>query len=219
MTFALLKPELPEDLRRPGKDDVLIKDQRKTSLRPVQIVAALKISIYDGFFAQAFATLTGGVFLPAFALALGANNFHIGVLAAVPFFANLFQLAGSFFVEKFAVRKKFCIAASGLQRVLQIDLIFFSLAGLKIIFLLTSLLRFAAMPFLRPVKEPKGMRTLHAIRILRSVKSWALMMGDHPALQFFVSEDRLSPSPSDHAREESIWPLFGRKKVVQKSTP
>jgi MFS family permease len=482
------------------------------SLRPEESAAAMKISIYDGFFAQTFAILTGGVFLPAFALALGANNLHIGVLAAIPFFANLFQLAGSFFVEKYAVRKKFCIATSGLHRLLwipaviffaffapaqkglllgillafvvlvnifaalsgvawlswmtdivpegirgryyglrnsiigiatilatlaggwfldhrhgqlpafyilfiiasgagivssmfltrqpeppklrpqrrgpffglyleplaqpnfhrllrfsviwqfafniaspffvvymltelgmsysmtatytvvsavfdllgmrvwghvsdhtgnkpvltmtaavatmlpwvwlftgknwlsfyllvpllhiaggffwagynlcaanilfrlsprdrnsvyfgawaacnglaacassllggilgrwaahhQIDLIFFSLAGLKIVFLLTGILRFTAVLFLRPVKEPKGMRTLQAIRILRSVRSWALMMGDHPALQFFVSEDRLQKAQPDRAGEETLWPLFGRRKRREK---
>jgi MFS family permease len=90
--------------------------EHKAALPPAQIVAALKISVYEGFSAQAFITLTGGVFLPAFALALGANNFYIGALAAVPFFANLFQLAGAFFVEKYGWRKKFCIITASLQR-------------------------------------------------------------------------------------------------------
>ncbi|MCI0690459.1 MFS transporter [candidate division KSB1 bacterium] len=88
----------------------------KAVLPRAQVVAALKISVYEGFSAQTFVTLTGGVFLPAFALALGANNFYIGALAAIPFFANLFQLAGAFFVEKYGWRKKFCIITSSLQR-------------------------------------------------------------------------------------------------------
>jgi hypothetical protein len=46
-----------------------------------------------------FVTLSGGAFMPAFALALGANNFYLGALAAIPFFANLFQLASGHFVE------------------------------------------------------------------------------------------------------------------------
>ncbi len=90
--------------------------EHKAALPRAQTVAALKISVYEGFSAQTFVTLTGGVFLPAFALALGANNFYIGALAAIPFFANLFQLAGAFFVEKYGWRKKFCIITSSLQR-------------------------------------------------------------------------------------------------------
>ncbi|MGH7454715.1 MAG: hypothetical protein ACRENG_25390, partial [bacterium] len=58
--------------------------EHKTALPRPQIVAALKISVYEGFSAQTFVTLTGGVFLPAFALVLGANNFYIGALAAIP---------------------------------------------------------------------------------------------------------------------------------------
>jgi MFS family permease len=97
------------------------------SLPAAQTIAAMKISIYDGFFAQTCLILTGGVFLPAFALALGANNFYIGALAAIPFLANVFQLVGSFFVEHFGVRKKFCIITSGAHRLLWIPaVIFFS---------------------------------------------------------------------------------------------
>jgi hypothetical protein len=72
-----------------------VPSKSRASLQPAQVAAALKISVYEGFSAQTFVTLTGGVFLPAFALALGANNFYIGALAAIPFFANLFQLAGA----------------------------------------------------------------------------------------------------------------------------
>ena len=52
----------------------------------------LKNSIYDGMFANAFATLTGGVFLTGFALYLGMNEFMIGLVAAMPFMVTVFQL-------------------------------------------------------------------------------------------------------------------------------
>lgn len=92
--------------------------RRRAVFSPPQIIAALKISVYEAFPAQIFVTLTGGVFMPAFALALGANNFYIGALAAVPFFANLFQLVGAYFVENFPGRKKLCVLASSIPRVL-----------------------------------------------------------------------------------------------------
>ena len=82
------------------------------------IVAAMKISVYEAFPAQIFVTLTGGVFLPAFALTLGANNLYIGALAAIPFFANLFQLVGAYFVENHFDRKRLCVVSSSLSRVL-----------------------------------------------------------------------------------------------------
>ncbi|MDZ7360537.1 MAG: MFS transporter [candidate division KSB1 bacterium] len=88
----------------------------RTELTAGRRRAAMRIAVYEAFPAQIYATLTGGVFLPAFALALGANNFYIGVLAAIPFFANLFQLAGAYFVENYPGRKKLCVAASALPR-------------------------------------------------------------------------------------------------------
>ncbi|MCG3118173.1 MAG: hypothetical protein ALAOOOJD_00336 [bacterium] len=91
---------------------------RRRALSPAQTIAAMKISVYEAFPAQIFITLTGGVFMPAFALALGANNFYIGALAAIPFFANLFQLVGAYFVENYSGRKKMCIVASSIPRIL-----------------------------------------------------------------------------------------------------
>ena len=89
-----------------------------TSLPPREIISSLKISIYDGFFAVAFVTLTGSVFLPAFMLAIGASNFQIGLLAALPLFANVAQLLGALIVEQWNIRKPLVITASGLARCL-----------------------------------------------------------------------------------------------------
>lgn len=92
-----------------------------------------------------------------------------------------------------------------------LDFVLFSWSGLKIVFFVTGALRLIAIFLLRPVKEPAGMRTLHAIRVLRSVKSWALMMGDHPALQFFIPEHDSPKTASKNAKDEMLWPLFGRR--------
>jgi len=52
----------------------------------------LRMVIRDGLATQAMVTLTGGVFLVAFALLLGASNTVIGLLAAIPALAELIQI-------------------------------------------------------------------------------------------------------------------------------
>jgi MFS family permease len=85
----------------------------------------LKYSIYDGFFAQIYVNLTGTIFLPAYALLLGAQPIHIGILAALPFLGTLAQLPGSVLVEKLQNRKKlvigFAVAARGIWIILVIE--------------------------------------------------------------------------------------------------
>lgn len=49
--------------------------------------------------------LTTGGFMAAFALALGANNFQIGLLAALPFILQPLQIPAIILVEKFQMRK------------------------------------------------------------------------------------------------------------------
>ncbi len=87
------------------------------------ILKALRISIYDGVFAQSFAILTGSIFLPSFALVLGANPFQIGLLASIPFFATLSQLPGAYVIEKHQQRKKLVLLAAGMARLLWIPIV------------------------------------------------------------------------------------------------
>ena len=53
---------------------------------------ARRTLLWDGVFARLMDTLTGGVFLAGLGLYLGANNFTIGLLASLPFFAQVAQL-------------------------------------------------------------------------------------------------------------------------------
>ena len=70
-----------------------------------KIIQGLKISVLEGGLAHIFANLTGSIFLPAFALYLGANALQIGLLASVQFFATLAQVPGAILVERFTHRK------------------------------------------------------------------------------------------------------------------
>jgi MFS family permease len=81
-----------------------------------QIRQGLRNSIYDGAFAQIMIVLTSGIFLTGFALTLGANAFHIGVLAAIPLMAQLTQLGTSFLIEQRGARKKTLLVLVTLSR-------------------------------------------------------------------------------------------------------
>ena len=90
------------------------------------ILRALRLSIYDGVFAQSFAVLTGSIFLPAFALVLGASPFQIGLLASIAFFATLSQLAGAFLIEKHQQRKQLVLISASTARALWIPVVLIS---------------------------------------------------------------------------------------------
>jgi MFS family permease len=72
--------------------------------------------IGDGLSTEAMTALTGGAFLVAFALLMGANNFQIGLLASLPTFTNIFQLLSIWLVRKFNNRRAVAFICSVLAR-------------------------------------------------------------------------------------------------------
>ena len=81
-----------------------------------QVRHALKYVIRDGVASQAMGILTGGAFLVAFAVKLGASNFVIGLLAAIGPLAQLLQLPSIFIVEKIRNRRLITVVAAALSR-------------------------------------------------------------------------------------------------------
>jgi len=67
--------------------------------------SALKISTAEGCWAVAHFVLTSGAFFTGFALFLGATDFQLGVLAAIPLLAQVFQVPGAYLVEKTGWRR------------------------------------------------------------------------------------------------------------------
>ncbi len=59
----------------------------------------------EGLVAGAYGNFIGGALITAFALALGANNLQIGILAALPTFMQVIQLPATWLVERFRRRK------------------------------------------------------------------------------------------------------------------
>jgi len=83
----------------------------------------LKYSIYDGIFANMFATLTGGVFLTGFAIQLGMDEFMIGLLGSMPFLVTVFQMPTSYWIEKRGRRKEIAYWSAAVARTVWIPVV------------------------------------------------------------------------------------------------
>jgi MFS family permease len=86
------------------------------SLTEEQVKAGLRYVLRDGVASQAMGILTGGAFMVAFAVKLGASNFVIGLLAAIGPLAQLLQLPSIFLVEKVRNRRLITVVTAGLSR-------------------------------------------------------------------------------------------------------
>lgn len=84
----------------------------KQALTEEETKRGLKLVIGDGLAAEAMTTFTGGAFLVAMALLMGASNFQIGLLAALPTFTNLFQLISIWLVRRFNNRRGVAVLCS-----------------------------------------------------------------------------------------------------------
>lgn len=83
---------------------------------PERVEIGLRMLLYDGVVAQAMATLTGGAFLVAYALALGATPFAIGVISALQPLTQLLQLPAIYLVEHIRYRKLVVLFCLGVSR-------------------------------------------------------------------------------------------------------
>jgi MFS family permease len=107
----------------------------RTTLAPQLVVdeqereAGLRRLIYEAAFSNAGAALTTGVILTAYALHLGANNFAIGLLAAIPFLAQLAQTPAILLVEKLRERKRIAVLSSIIGRSMMAIMALLPLAG------------------------------------------------------------------------------------------
>ncbi|MEJ7738206.1 MAG: MFS transporter [Chitinophagaceae bacterium] len=93
-----------------------MKSDTLEKLSAKQVRSGLTLVVKDGLAAEAMATLTGGAFLIAMALNMGASNFQIGVLAALPTIANIFQLTAVWLVQKYNNRRVISVICSIIAR-------------------------------------------------------------------------------------------------------
>lgn len=77
----------------------------KPTISEKDIANGLRWFAWEGTASLGLFSITTSGFLAAFALALGANNLQIGILAALPFIMQILQLPSIWLVEKFRKRK------------------------------------------------------------------------------------------------------------------
>lgn len=77
------------------------------TLTEEQVRRSLRLMVAEGIASGSMFSLGSGGFLAAYALALGASNFQIGLLASLPFVTQVFQVMGVALIERFRVRKAF----------------------------------------------------------------------------------------------------------------
>lgn len=81
-----------------------------------EVQKGLRNVIRDGLATQVMATFTGSVFLTAFALALGASDMVIGLLASIAPLCAIMQIPTIYLVEKFRTRRSITLVATALSR-------------------------------------------------------------------------------------------------------
>jgi MFS family permease len=90
----------------------------RAPLSQAAIRQGLRLSIVEGSLSNIHITATGGAFLTGFALLLGAGDFELGLLAALPFIGQLFQFAGAYLEERLGERRRLCAITAGGGRML-----------------------------------------------------------------------------------------------------
>jgi MFS family permease len=80
------------------------------------VQGGLQALLYDGVCSQVMGAFTGGAFLVAFALLLGASNSVIGLLAAVGPLTQILQIPAIFLVDRTGLRKALVVLSSFLSR-------------------------------------------------------------------------------------------------------
>lgn len=88
----------------------------KNTISSLERERGLKYLLYEGAMFQTMFNLSSGAFIIAFGLLLGASNLIIGILAAVPFLGNIFQVPAVLVVEKVRKRRFITILASIINR-------------------------------------------------------------------------------------------------------
>ncbi|HEV2830455.1 MAG TPA: MFS transporter, partial [Hanamia sp.] len=81
-----------------------------------QTTYGLDLVIKEGMASEAMSALTGGTFLVAMALLLGASNFQIGLLASLPTLTNIFQLVAIRLLQKYNNRRAIAVLCNGFAR-------------------------------------------------------------------------------------------------------
>ena len=166
----------------------------------------LSAVIYDGLATHALVTLTGGVFLVAYALGLGASNAVIGLIAAIPPLAELLQIPGVGIIERAGNRRLVAVITSLAARFFWIPIAlipFIAGPGRGIPILVACLAAYSALSAIKHCSWKSWMRDLIPPEILglffsrRMMLSFALgivlSLGAGFFLDFLASDTTINP--------------------------
>lgn len=117
----------------------------KDHLSSTDVRKGLRMYIMDGFFSMGMNTLQGGVYLTAFALALGASQKMVGFIASIAFMSQLMQVPGLFILNKSPERKKNTVIITSIARLLWIPILFIPLFSSQRVTILIVFLFFSAI--------------------------------------------------------------------------
>jgi MFS family permease len=123
--------------------------QPSASLSERELQSGLKWLNIQGTVAMGLDAITSGGFLAAYALALGADNLQIGVLAALPFLLQPLQLPSILLIERMKMRKAIA---------------FFTFAAIQLLWIPVALI-----PFWMDVPGPGPVAALLGLIALRSL--------------------------------------------------
>lgn len=88
----------------------------RQTLTEQEVRQGLKLVIRDGLASEAMTTLTGGAFIVAMAILLGATNLQLGLIASLPTLVNLFQLIAVWLVRRYNNRRAITVIGAFLAR-------------------------------------------------------------------------------------------------------
>src|SRR3954453_19000945 len=85
-------------------------------LPPAVVRRGLRLSIVEGSLSNIHVTVCAGAFLTGFALLLGAGDFELGLIAALPFLGQLFQFVGAYLEERLGERRPITVISCAVSR-------------------------------------------------------------------------------------------------------
>ena len=97
-------------------------------ITPEALARGKRDMVQDAAWASLVGALYGGVILVGFALELGATPFLIGVLAAIPFLAQLAQLPAVLLIERLRERRRLAVVVVSASRLIILSLALLPLA-------------------------------------------------------------------------------------------
>src|SRR5262249_38062512 len=104
---------------RPKEQVRLLNDfspASRSALPSSAVQRGLRLSIVEGSLSNIHITVCSGAFLTGFALLLGAGDFELGLIAALPFVGQLFQFMGAYLEERLGERRRLTVLSAGMSR-------------------------------------------------------------------------------------------------------